>query len=529
MKNIFTKFFYALFVLLFANFFLQIKVYSQSSIQWQKCLGGTEDDWAESIQQTSDGGYIVAGYTNSNDGDVSGNHSQYINDYWVVKLTSTGNIKWQKCLGGNDNDQAKCVRQTSDGGYIVAGFTSSNNGDVTGNHGARDYWVVKLDTSGVIQWQKCLGGEDWDEACSIEQANDGGYIVAGWSGSNDAYVTGNHGDADYWIVKLYSNGSIQWQKSFGGTKGDVAYSIQKTSDLGYIVTGISSSTDGDVSGFHAGTFYDYWVVKLSDASNIQWQKCFGGINNEQARSVRQTTNGYIVAGYSYSNDGDVTGNHNGNGGDLGYSDIWLVYLNSSGVKQWQKCLGGSANDMAYSIQQTTDGGYIIAASTESTDGDVTGNLNGGTHYWIIKLDVSGNIQGQKILGGTSIERASSIQQTSDGGYIVAGYTSSNDGDVSGNHGGFDFWVVKLSSGLGTDEDLFSNTVSVYPNPVKDLLQIETLQKADIEISNIEGQIIKRFTINNNHAIFDLSDLSAGVFIIKAIIDRGIVTKKFIKQ
>ncbi|MBK5286119.1 MAG: hypothetical protein JJE25_12025, partial [Bacteroidia bacterium] len=147
------------------------------AIQWQKCLGGTGDDRANSIQQTSDGGYIVAGSALSNDGDVTGQHGY--GDYWVVKLDSFGTLQWQKCLGGDTMDYASSIIQTSDGGYIVAGHTRSNNGDVTGNHGSMDYWIVKLNSTGNLQWQKCFGGTSDDRASCIRQTNDGGYIVAG--------------------------------------------------------------------------------------------------------------------------------------------------------------------------------------------------------------------------------------------------------------------------------------------------------------------------------------------------------------
>ncbi len=200
------------------------------------------------------------GGTFSNDGDVSGNHG--IVDSWIVKLNSSGDIIWQKCFGGTDDDVAFSIQQTSDGGFIVAGYTSSNDGDVSGNHGGGDYWVVKLDSSGTIQWQKCLGGTDNDEAKSIQQTSDGGYIVAGETWSNDGDVSGNHGNSDYWVVKLNSSGDIEWQKCLGGTVKDIAKTIQQTSDGGFIVAGYTNSNDGDVSGIH-GDYYDFWVVKLN--------------------------------------------------------------------------------------------------------------------------------------------------------------------------------------------------------------------------------------------------------------------------
>ena len=302
-----------------------MKLSSSGRIEWQKCLGGRDGDgdWAESIQQTSDGGFIVAGWTWSNDGDVSGNHGG--SDYWVVKLNSSGRIVWQKCLGGSDDDGASSIQQTSDGGFIVAGVTESNDGDVSGNHGGKDCWVVKLNPSGDIVWQKCLGGSDDDGASSIQQTSDGGFIVAGCTWSNDGDVSGNHGGPDFWVVKLNSSGDIIWQKCLGGSDDDGASSIQQTSDGGFIVTGSTGSNDGDVSGNHSN--WDYWVVKLNSSGRIEWQKCLGGSDFDDTYSIQQTSDGgFIVAGYTESNDGDVSGNH-------GRTDYWVVKLSPSGVSE----------------------------------------------------------------------------------------------------------------------------------------------------------------------------------------------------
>ncbi|HVX28799.1 MAG TPA: hypothetical protein VHB70_20795, partial [Parafilimonas sp.] len=202
-------------------------------LQWQKTYGGNQQEYANSIEQTKDGGYIIAGNTYSkNNGDVTNNHGN--SDYWIVKTDAFGNIQWQKSYGGSLNDVANSIQQTTDGGYIVAGYAASNNGDVIGNHGSADYWVLKLDASGNIQWQKSLGGSDFERANIIQQTVDGGYIVAGFSYSNNGDVTGNHGSADYWIVKLDSTGNIEWQKSLGGSAYEEPYlhSIQQTTDGG---------------------------------------------------------------------------------------------------------------------------------------------------------------------------------------------------------------------------------------------------------------------------------------------------------
>ncbi len=422
-------------------------------------------DKANSIQQTSDGGYIIAGETYSDNGDVSGNHGNY--DYWIVKLDSLGVLQWQKCLGGSAEDKAESIQQTTDGGYIIAGYTTSNDGDVSGNRGNYDYWIVKLDSLGVLQWQKCLGGTSGELANSIEQTNDAGYIIAGYTVSNDGDVSGNHGSADCWIVKLDSLGALQWQKCLGGSSSDRASSIHQVTNGGYIIVGRTYSNDGDVSGNNGG--WDYWIVKIDSLGTIQWQKCMGGSSSDHAYSIQQTSDtGYIIAGYSNSNDGDVSGNH-------GNHDYWIVKIDSLGVLQWQKCLGGSEGETSQSIKQTTDAGYIITGGTYSNNGDVSGS-NGSTDYWIVKIDSLGILQWQKCLGGSFTDYAYSIQQTTDAGFIIAGYSNSNDGDVSGNHGNYDYWVVKLHEAVLSNQsiefDMGWNMMSFYVAPAyMDLMNI----------------------------------------------------------
>ncbi|MBN1324227.1 MAG: hypothetical protein JW986_09590 [Methanotrichaceae archaeon] len=369
----------------------------------------------------------------SNDGDVSGNHGG--TDYWVVKLGPTKAIEWQKCLGGSSDEYGNSLQQTL-GGYILSGSTGSNDGDVSGNHGGADYWIVKLDQTGALEWQKCLGGSGDDYAYSIQQTSDGGYIVCGETSSNDGDIIGNHGGADYWIVKLNQTGFLEWQKCLGGSGEDYAYSIQQTSDGGYIVAGDTSSNDGDVSGNHGGS--DYWVVKLDQTGALKWQKCLGGSYDDYAFCIQQTSNnGYIIAGDTSSNDGDVSGNH-------GFSDCWIVRLGPSegGPLEWQKCLGGSFIDLAHSIRQTGDGGFIVSGSTVSEDGDVIGK-HLGSDCWVFKLGSSGTLEWQRCLGGSEGDNGYDIQEMGNG-YILAGITSSDDGDVGGNHGPSDSWIVRLT-------------------------------------------------------------------------------------
>ncbi len=490
---------------------IQLNSFSQPAIQWQKTLGGSFDEYGFNIQQTADEGYIVAGMTNSTDGDVTGNHGDY--DYWIVKLRATGTIQWQKTLGGSAEDYAFSIQQTADGGYIVAGMTNSTDGDVTENHGSYDCWIVKLNATGTIQWQKTFGGSFEDAALSIQQTTDGGYIVASYTGSTDGDVSGNHGDYDYWIVKLNATGTIQWEKTLGGTAADFAFSIQQTTDGGYIVGGYTGSGDGDVTENHGS--YDYWIVKLNATGTIQWQKTLGGTYFDEAQSIQQTADGgYIVAGNTDSADGDVSGYH-------GSYDYWVVKLNATGAVQWQKALGGFNDDKATSIQQTKDGGYIVAGWTYSTDGDVIRNNSDydyvGNDYWIVKLNATGTITWQKALGGFNDDVATSIQQTKDGGYVVAGWTYLIDGYVAENQRSYDYLIVKLEAGSLSTSSFQQENIVIYPNPAKSTLNLQFPNDILIDkiiIIDLTGKIIIEQTKNTTQV--NTEGLASGMYLIQAI-------------
>ncbi len=402
------------------------------SLNWNRSFGGSGLDAGNSIIHASDGGYIVAGSTGSNDGDVYDNHGR--TDYLITKLNNNGDPEWQRCYGGSQEDEANSIIKTYDNGYVVAGYSGSDDGDVSGNQGSYDYWIVKFDEWGNMEWQKSLGGSDNDIAYSIVQTTDAGYVVAGRTYSGDGDVSGNHGGEDIWIVKLDRYGNLEWQKCFGGSSNERANSIIQTSDGGYAIAGYSNSNDSDVSGNHGD--YDYWILKLDNGGNLEWQKCYGGSNMEKARSIIQSYDGgYAIAGYANSNDGDVSGNH-------GYSDYWILKLSNIGDLEWQKCFGGSYPDEANSIIQLSNGEYSVAGVTYSANGDVSGN-HGNGDYWILKLDQTGELELQKCFGGSNLDYGKSIIRSIDGRYTVTGYSSSSDGDVTGNHGETDIWVIEF--------------------------------------------------------------------------------------
>jgi uncharacterized delta-60 repeat protein len=371
-----------------------VALFTQSAyavVSFAKTYGGWSYDSATSVQQTSDGGYIVAGSTHS--------FSAGYSDIFLIKTDANGNIQWAKTYGGTNYEGASSIRQTSDGGYIVAGYTASFGA------GGRDIFLIKTDTNGNIIWAKTYGGTYSDYAYSVQQTSDGGYIVAGYTASFGA------GDNDFFLVKTDVNGNIIWAKTYGGTNWDYAYSVQQTSDGGYIVAGVTNSfgEDGDIL-----------LIKTDVNGNVIWAKTYGETGGDYAFSVQQTSDsGYIVAGYTYSFG-------------AGYYDIFLVKTDANGNIIWSKTYGGTNQDFARSVRQTSDGGYIVAGWTYS--------FGVGTYdAFLIKTDANGNIIWAKTYGGASYDYAHSVRQTSDGGYIVAGYT------YSFGAGYYDIFLIKTDA------------------------------------------------------------------------------------
>lgn len=490
------------------SFLITQILFAQPVIQWQKTLGGTGIDIPYSIQQTTDNGYVIAGQSSSTDFDVTSNHGNY--DYWVVKTDSSGAIQWQKSLGGTGVDVARQVQQTFDGGYIISGYSRSNNGDITGHHGSAsisDFWIVKLDVSGNLQWQKSLGGTGWDEATSIVQTSDSGFIIGGYTTSNDGDITVNNGYYDYWVVKLNYSGAMLWQKTLGGTNDDEAYSIKQTTDDGFIIAGYSNSNDSDVTGNHGD--YDYWVVKLDTIGNIQWQKTLGGSLVDKAYSIIQTLDGgYAVTGSSTSNDGDVTGNHY-------YEDYWVAKLDTAGTIQWQKSLGGSSLDAALSIIQSADGGYVLAGNSWSNDGNVSGHHGMMAQWdaWILKLDTVGILLWQQSYGGTDVDRAYSIVQTSAGDYVFCGDSESDDYDVNGHYGTSttqDYSIFKITNEYNAiTGKLF---IDINSNSIQDAGENSIINNKVTEVNT------NRFAFSNQNGKYNVAVFDTGNFsVVPAIV------------
>lgn len=454
-------------------------LFAQPAFQWQKSLGGSEYDNGVFITQSNDGGYVALGNTASNDGDVFGTHGGV--DYWVLKLDHSGAIKWKKIWGGSLNDIPTMIIPTFDGGYLISGYTSSSDFDVSSNHGKTDGWLVKINESGIVQWKKTYGGSERDYFYSVIQSPEVGYVAVGSSDSNNGDVSGNHGISDWWIVKLDSLGTIIWSKLFGGSSFESANYVVNSSDNTFVIVGDTHSNDGDVVINNGST--DNWIVKLSSSGEILWQKSYGGVGAELPREIHQTAdNGFIIVGTTGShNSGQVFGHS-----QLGGYDVWVTKLGDSGELQWQKPMGGTGEDYGNSIVQLNDGGYIVECSTQSGDGDVSGPTY-SQDIWLVKLSATGEIIWQKKYGGSDGEDGGNIIETSDYGLAFTGFSWSNDGDLAGqtNHGFTDLWVVKFSpETVKAVESERSDTISMtlYPNPATESVYLQIPdQKASVQV------------------------------------------------
>nr|MBA2406479.1 putative metal-binding motif-containing protein [Chitinophagales bacterium] len=365
-------------------------------------------------------------------------------------------IQWQQVYGGSMDDQARDLELTPDGGCIFTGYTSSEDHDVTVNQGGDDVWVVKLTSEGIIEWQKSLGGNLKDWGRSVTLTNDGGYLITGYEKSTDGELSDNHGAYDLLVIKLNSSGDVLWDKELGGSFDDNGYCAIVTSDNGYLIGGYTLSSDGDVSGNHG--MEDFWVIKLDNNGNYEWQKTLGGSGFEEISNMIQTSDGnYLIAGYTNSTDGDITMNH-------GSYDFWIVKLSTIGELIYEKTYGGTKEDGARDIIAAPDGGYIIAGYSFSDNFDVTEN-HGKSDVWVIKVDVSGNLEWQKSYGGTEDDYCYTIAATNSGNYILAGNSNSSNGTLTSNKGLSDYWVLEINSGGdliwqrslgGSDDDVARN-------------------------------------------------------------------------
>ncbi len=417
-----------------------IPVGFQGEIDWVKTYGGTNEEEAVAVVKTLDGGLLVLGTTKSNDGDVTGKTTND-KDFWLLKLDKDGNKLWDKTLGGSDDDIATSIIPSSQGGYILSGYSRSNDGDVGTTAGFFDYWVVKIDENGNKQWGSTFGYPGTDQAIKVIETREGGYFVTGFFDVTASGGQGNdgrnplHGVGEFWGIKLDANGQYIWRRYFGGSNNDRSYDVIQTSDSGFLLVGSSESDDYDITDDKGS--YDFWAVKVSKDGDKLWTKSYGGSEIENGRGIVQTTDGnYLFVGDSRSEDQDVTGLH-------GNADAWVIKFNGdNGNLIWQKTYGGSEFDSASGIQKLSTGDYVICGNSRSNNGDLTNN-KGQNDAWVYIIDDNGNLKFQKNIGGSQLDFATQVIEMDNEQLIIVGNTESNNLDIPQNKGIKDFLIIKL--------------------------------------------------------------------------------------
>jgi regulation of enolase protein 1 (concanavalin A-like superfamily) len=452
---------------------------------FQRTYGEATNNEGYSVQQTSDGGYIIAGWTSPSGAGIG-------SDVYLIKTNSLGDTLWRRTYGGTSQDVGYCVRQTSDSGYIITGSTSSLGVSIA------DVYLIKINSQGDTLWTKTYGGvgtdgSDIDVGRSVQQTSDGGYIIAGLTYSSGA------GSGDVYLIKTDSRGDTLWTRTFGGGAYDEAHSVQHTSDGGFVIAGFTNS-------FGAGSA-DVYLIKTNSLGDTLWTRSYGGGSFDIGNSVQQTSDsGYILAGTTYSS-----------GGGTG-SDVYLIRTNPLGDTLWTRVYSGTSNDAGNSVQQTSDSGFIVTGWTSSSGAVIS-------DVYLIKTNSIGDTLWTRTYGGISDDQGFSVGQTADGGYIVAGWTSSFDlgtskvylikADPNGNI------VVAVSDPWNT---LFLPETFIlkqnYPNPFNPATTIEfelpRTTHVRLSIFNIFGQEIATLvdevlTPGVKSVSWDAHGLSSGVY------------------
>ncbi|RDC64875.1 T9SS type A sorting domain-containing protein [Adhaeribacter pallidiroseus] len=468
--------------------------------QWDKILGGNGRDVLTTMATSSDGGYLLGGYSASG---ITGDKSQTNRggtDYWIVKINSNGSKTWDKTFGGSQDDNLSAIIPTPDGGYLLGGTSASNanNDKSEANKGRSDYWVVKIDAQGVKQWDKTFGGSDLDFLQSIVPTSDGGYLLGGYSYSDVGgdKSNANKGDwgADYWVVKIDQQGQKTWDKTFGGSTDDILSDVVARSDNGYLLGGYSSSgKSGDKSqNFKGG--YDYWVIKIDSNGKKLWDKTVGGDSDDRLGSLTIGSDGsYLLGGYSESHKSSDKSEDG-----RGSNDYWLVKLDATGKKIWDKTLGGESDDRLSSLLPRADGSCLLGGSSASDKtGDKSQVSRGSYDYWLVKVDTNGKKLWDRAYGGNSSDFLNFLVPTADG-YVAGGWSQSDkNGDQSeANNGDLDYWILNVKDN-GKKEQTIAFDV-VLNKTVKDkpfLLSAQSTSGLPVQYGIVSGPAkIKDYTV-----------------------------------
>lgn len=436
-------------VTVFVILFLSGQVLGQS-IDSQRVFGGSEDDIGTSIYCSPSYEIIICGSSESNDADIAFHFGPAgVDDVLILKTDSNCNVNWNNSFGGTSGDKGIKLIPTFDNSYLLQAYTRSTDENVSGihNHGP-DIWLAKLNSQFSIEWENCFGSFDIENPIDVIQLVDSGFIAMGETDGDDGDVSGNHaaGNKDIWVFKLDKLGVLQWQTCLGSWTFDSGGSLVATEDNGILVLGSAITGQGGTIQCNSSILgQNVWLVKLDSLGNVMWDKCYGSSGNDEGVDIIASPNGgYSILGYASYGNGDVTGY-------IGMVDFWLLKIDESGNLLWQNCYGSPGIDIPYSIALAQNGDVLMCGLTNGTTGQAASN-HGSNDVFVVRTDSMGNHLWSQCYGGSGSDIGYSIAVTPDGFPVFTGMTESNDGDVSGNHGGKDLWLVKLNeSPVSTDE------------------------------------------------------------------------------
>lgn len=505
--------------------FLPMLSYSQNmQIVWQQCIGGSNEERSMDIISV-EGGYLIVGWTESNDGDVSINKGS--GDAWLIKTDNLGNILWEKTYGGTNGELWRRIFPAPENCYYLLGASGSSDGDISYDPypSSNDLWIAKIDSIGSLIWEKIIGGGMIDMVESGVLANDGGVVVFGWTGSQNGDITVNYGMYDMWMIKMNSDGEIEWDKSLGTDDFDYGHAIIKTDDGGFLVGGASTIGNGgnltcEPFNYNAEAI----LVKLDSVGNIEWQQCYGGSGHDGIYGLLELVNGYAFTAFAQSPDGDVTGWH-------GDSDIWFVKTDLTGNIIWQHCYGGYKGEIAHDLFIQENGNFRIFGQTYSNDGDVEGNHSSSefeNDIWMFTINNEGELLWQQCYGGQGNESISGIRfgivKKEDSNYVIAALTDFGPSyDVQCTpHGGWldkDIWLFEIKdTTTNISTSIKENAIKVYPNPAKDFVvfevrssEFEVWDKNEIRITNTFGQQVALLPVKSDATIWDTRDIQSGIY------------------
>lgn len=402
-------------------------------------FGGSQEDIGFDIIETFDGGLAVIGKSKSINGNLTDKTLEE-SDYWLLRFDNNQELLWNYTYGGSGDDRGQSVVQTVDGGFVLVGYSKSDDGDASKNEGQHDNWIVKVDASGSFLWEKSFGYAGHDHAYTVIPTQDGGLVMTGFidvtaSGGKGNVVKGAslHGVGEFWTHKFDAMGNIEWRRYHGGTNNDRSYDVVEANDGGFVVVGTTESTDVDVSENQGE--YDVWVIKLNKDGALQWAKTYGGSGIDGSNGVMKTQNGnYLVVGNTFSKNGDISVNY-------GASDVWAISINDQGDLLWEKTYGGSEFDLGRGITEGPDGSAFVIGNSKSSDNYVQQN-QGENDAWVFQIDTNnGKLLWEHSFGGTGIDFGHNAVYTSSRSLFVVGETTSSDGDLTMNRGDKDLLIA----------------------------------------------------------------------------------------